>query len=116
VQVSQHQNGCTAKVTLLMWHNFCLLHAVSGITPAPLVFAAKLYLRCLASQAAWSYPTKFVLCPQVKAYLADPSAFASSAPEAGAGGDSAPAEEKKEEAKAEEEEESDEDMGFSLFD
>jgi ribosomal protein L12E/L44/L45/RPP1/RPP2 len=56
------------------------------------------------------------LCPQVKAYLADPSAFASSAPEAGAGGDSAPAEEKKEEAKAEEEEESDEDMGFSLFD
>ncbi len=53
---------------------------------------------------------------QVKAYLADPSAFASAAPEAGAGGDSAPAEEKKEEAKDEEEDESDEDMGFSLFD
>ncbi len=66
--------------------------------------------------AAWSHPIKLVLCPQVKAYLADPSAFASSAPEAAAGGDSAPAEEKKEEAKAEEEEESDEDMGFSLFD
>ena len=52
---------------------------------------------------------------QVKAYLADPSAFASAAPAAG-GGDSAPAEEKKEEKKEEEEEESDEDMGFSLFD
>lgn len=58
----------------------------------------------------------FPLAEKVKAYLADPSAFASSAPEAAAGGDSAPAEEKKEEAKAEEEDESDEDMGFSLFD
>lgn len=54
-------------------------------------------------------------CLQVKAYLADPSAFASAAPAAG-GGDSAPAEEKKEEKKEEEAEESDEDMGFSLFD
>lgn len=54
---------------------------------------------------------------QVKAYLADPSAFASAAPEAGAGGDSsAPAAEKEAEKPAEEEEESDEDMGFSLFD
>lgn len=52
---------------------------------------------------------------QVKAYLADPSAFASAAP-AAAAGDAAPAEEKKEEKPAEEEEESDEDMGFSLFD
>ena len=54
-------------------------------------------------------------CWQVKAYLADPSAFASSAP---AESSDAPAasEEKKEEKKEEEEEESDEDMGFSLFD
>ena len=52
---------------------------------------------------------------QVKAYLADPSAFASAAPEAAAGGD-APAEKKEEAKPAEEEEESDEDMGFSLFD
>jgi len=58
----------------------------------------------------------FPLAEKVKAYLADPSAFASAAPAAG-GGDSAPAEEKKEEKKEEEEEEgSDEDMGFSLFD
>lgn len=56
----------------------------------------------------------FPLAEKVKAYLADPSAFASAAPAAG-GGDSAPAEEK-EEKKEEEEEESDEDMGFSLFD
>jgi len=82
----------------------------------PLEFAAKLGSQCSAPPAAWSYPMNLVVCPQVKAYLADPSAFASSAPEAAAGGDSAPAEEKKEEAKAEEEEESDEDMGFSLFD
>ncbi len=92
------------------------LYTVSGITSAPLEFAAKLGSPCSAPPAAWSHPIKLVLCPQVKAYLADPSAFASSAPEAAAGGDSAPAEEKKEEAKAEEEEESDEDMGFSLFD
>ena len=110
------------------------LYTVSGITSAPPEFAAKLRSpcsavlccpqefaaklgsQCSAPPAAWSYPMNLVVCPQVKAYLADPSAFASSAPEAAAGGDSAPAEEKKEEAKAEEEEESDEDMGFSLFD
>jgi large subunit ribosomal protein LP0 len=58
----------------------------------------------------------FPLAEKVKAYLADPSAFASAAPAAG-GGDAAPAEDKKEEKKEEEEEEgSDEDMGFSLFD
>ena len=51
---------------------------------------------------------------QVKAYLADPSAFASAAPAETS--DAPAAEEKKEEKKEEEEEESDEDMGFSLFD
>lgn len=50
--------------------------------------------------------------PQVKAYLADPSAFAAAAP-AAAGGD-APAAAAA--AAPEPEEEEDEDMGFSLFD
>lgn len=51
----------------------------------------------------------FPAAEQMKAYLADPSAFASAAPVAAA-------EEKKEEAAAEpEEEESDESMGFDLF-
>jgi ribosomal protein L12E/L44/L45/RPP1/RPP2 len=59
---------------------------------------------------------------QVKAFLADPSAFAvEAAPEAAAGGGGGggdAAEETKAEAKEEEkeEEEEDEDMGFSLFD
>ena len=57
---------------------------------------------------------------QVKAFLADPSAFVvEAAPEAAAGGGSGGAAEAKEEAKEEEkeeEEEEDEDMGFSLFD
>ena len=92
------------------------LHTASVTTSARLEFAAELGIPCSAPLAAWPHLIKLVVCPQVKAYLADPSAFASSAPEAAAGGDSAPAEEKKEEAKAEEEDESDEDMGFSLFD
>ncbi|KAF2997802.1 hypothetical protein G7054_g3026 [Neopestalotiopsis clavispora] len=53
---------------------------------------------------------------ELKDRIANPDAYASSAPAAGgaaaAGGDAAPAEE----AKAEEEEESDDDMGFGLFD
>ena len=57
---------------------------------------------------------------QVKAFLADPSAFSvEAAPEAGAGGGGGDAAEAKEEAKKEEEpeeEEEEEDMGFSLFD
>ncbi|KAL3157015.1 ribosomal protein P0 (A0) (L10E) [Trebouxia sp. C0009 RCD-2024] len=57
----------------------------------------------------------FPLAEKVKAYLADPSAFASEAPAAG-GGDSAPAEKEEEKKEEEEEEGSDEDMGFSLFD
>ena len=57
----------------------------------------------------------FELADKVKAYLADPSAFASAAaPAAGGGGGK---DEKKEEKKEEEEEEEgDDDMGFSLFD
>lgn len=50
---------------------------------------------------------------QVKAYLADPSAFAAAAPVAAADTAAAPA--AKEEVK-EESEESDDDMGFGLFD
>lgn len=53
----------------------------------------------------------FPLADKVKAYLADPSAFAS-AP--AAGGSAAPAAAAA--APVEEEEEEEEDMGFSLFD
>ena len=53
----------------------------------------------------------FPLAEKVKAYLADPSAFASAAPAASAAA-AAPVEAKKEEPSEEEEE----DMGFSLFD
>lgn len=57
---------------------------------------------------------EFTLSWQVKAYLADPSAFAAvAAPAAAAETAAAPA--AKEEVK-EESEESDEDMGFGLFD
>lgn len=53
---------------------------------------------------------------QLKAYLADPSAFVSAAPVA-ASDDNATEEAKTEEKKEEEEEEeSDDDMGFGLFD
>lgn len=55
----------------------------------------------------------FPLAEKVKAYLADPSAFAAAAPAAAAGG---AAEAAPEAAAAEPEEEEDEDMGFSLFD
>lgn len=54
------------------------------------------------------------LSPQVKAFLADPSAFAVAAPAAAAETAAAPA--AKEEAAKEESEESDDDMGFGLFD
>ena len=50
---------------------------------------------------------------QIKAYLADPSAFAVAAAPVQA---EAAAEETKEEVKEESDEESDDDMGFSLFD
>lgn len=52
----------------------------------------------------------FPAAEKMKAYLADPSAFAVAAAPAAAA-----AEEKKEEAKAESEDESDSDMGFDLF-
>jgi len=51
----------------------------------------------------------FPAAEKMKAFLADPSAFAVAAAPAAA------AEEKKEEAKAESEDESDSDMGFDLF-
>ena len=50
---------------------------------------------------------------QIKAFLADPSAFASLAPAASA---TEATEEKKEKEAEPEEEESDDDMGFGLFD
>lgn len=58
-----------------------------------------------------------LLSSQVKAFLADPSAFAVAAPAAAAESAAAPAAAAaaKEEAK-EESEESDDDMGFGLFD
>lgn len=55
------------------------------------------------------------LSSQVKAYLADPSAFAAAAPVAAAATTAAAPAAAKEEAK-EESEESDDDMGFGLFD
>jgi large subunit ribosomal protein LP0 len=63
----------------------------------------------VAVETDYSFP----LAEKVKAYLADPSAFASSdAPAAGSGDAPAAAAA----AAPEEEEEEDEDMGFSLFD
>ncbi|KTG02584.1 hypothetical protein cypCar_00024212 [Cyprinus carpio] len=53
---------------------------------------------------------------EVKAYLADPTAFAVAAPAASAAVEKAAAPAAKEEAPKEESEESDEDMGFGLFD
>jgi len=69
--------------------------------------------RNLAAVAAETEIT-FKEVEQLKAFLADPSAFASMAPAAAAVEETK--EEAKEEAKAESEESSDEDMGFGLFD
>lgn len=67
------------------------------------------YKNLLAISVATDYT--FAGSEQIKAYLADPSAFAvAAAPAASAAAEEAPA------AKEEEEEESDEDMGFGLFD
>ncbi|XP_022103620.1 60S acidic ribosomal protein P0-like [Acanthaster planci] len=57
---------------------------------------------------------KFKEAEQMKAFLADPSAFVVAAPAAAADGKDEKAEEKA--AEPEEEEESDDDMGFGLFD
>jgi large subunit ribosomal protein LP0 len=70
------------------------------------------YKNVLAVAVGTDY--SFDLADKVKAFLADPSAFASAAPEASA--DAPKEESKKEAAKEESEEEEDEDMGFSLFD
>nr|XP_046240333.1 60S acidic ribosomal protein P0 [Scatophagus argus] len=70
------------------------------------------YKRVLAVAVETDY--SFPLAEKVKAYLADPSAFAVAAPVAAAQSAAAPAA-AKEEAK-EESEESDDDMGFGLFD
>ncbi|KAM9813941.1 large ribosomal subunit protein uL10 [Neosynchiropus ocellatus] len=70
------------------------------------------YKRVLAVAVETDY--SFPLADKVKAFLADPTAFAVAAPVAAAES-AAPAAAAKEEAK-EESEESDDDMGFSLFD
>eukprot|EP00898_Chlorokybus_atmophyticus_P009050 jgi/Chlat1/9146/Chrsp97S08395 len=64
----------------------------------------------VAVETDYSFP----LAEKVKAYLADPSAFAVAAPSADDSGAGAAA--AKEEEKEEEKEESEDDMGFSLFD
>uniref|UniRef100_A0A4W5PL48 60S acidic ribosomal protein P0 n=1 Tax=Hucho hucho TaxID=62062 RepID=A0A4W5PL48_9TELE len=71
------------------------------------------YKRVLAVAVETDY--SFPLADKVKAYLADPTAFAVAAPVAVAETSSAPAA-AKEEAKEESEEGSDDDMGFGLFD
>nr|XP_057910912.1 large ribosomal subunit protein uL10 isoform X2 [Doryrhamphus excisus] len=72
------------------------------------------YKRVLAVAVETDY--SFPLADKVKAYLADPSAFAAvAAPAAAATSSAAPAAAAKEEVK-EESEESDDDMGFGLFD
>ncbi|XP_024283399.1 60S acidic ribosomal protein P0 [Oncorhynchus tshawytscha] len=71
------------------------------------------YKRVLAVAVETDY--SFPLADKVKAYLADPTAFAVAAPVAVAETAAAPAA-SKEEAKEESEEGSDDDMGFGLFD
>uniref|UniRef100_A0A8C1WPM1 60S acidic ribosomal protein P0 n=1 Tax=Cyprinus carpio TaxID=7962 RepID=A0A8C1WPM1_CYPCA len=72
------------------------------------------YKRVLAVAVETDY--SFPLAEKVKAYLADPTAFAVAAPAASAAVEKAAAPAAKEEAPKEESEESDEDMGFGLFD
>ncbi len=91
-------------------HGLAQVKAVRARSPACLVQCAERVTRARLAQ--------------VKAFLADPSAFAvEAAPEAaagggGGGGDAAEEKkaEKEEEKEKEEEEDEDEDMGFSLFD
>uniref|UniRef100_A0A8D3A8E0 Large ribosomal subunit protein uL10 n=1 Tax=Scophthalmus maximus TaxID=52904 RepID=A0A8D3A8E0_SCOMX len=71
------------------------------------------YKRVLAIAVETDY--SFPLADKVKAFLADPSAFAAVAAPAAAAEAAAPAAAAKEEVK-EESEESDDDMGFGLFD
>uniref|UniRef100_A0A8C1F5W0 60S acidic ribosomal protein P0 n=1 Tax=Cyprinus carpio carpio TaxID=630221 RepID=A0A8C1F5W0_CYPCA len=72
------------------------------------------YKRVLAVAVETDY--SFPLAEKVKAFLADPSAFAVAAPAASAVEVKSAAPAAKEEAPKEESEESDEDMGFGLFD
>ncbi|KAK2910841.1 hypothetical protein QQF64_026408 [Cirrhinus molitorella] len=72
------------------------------------------YKRVLAVAVETDY--SFPLAEKVKAFLADPSAFAVAAPAASAAEVKSAAPAAKEEAPKEESEESDEDMGFGLFD
>lgn len=81
---------------------------------------AELHSRGSAPGHAWRFPPLRYpsLPPQVKAFLADPSAFVVAAPAAAetAAPAAATAAAPAKEAAKEESEESDEDMGFGLFD
>ncbi|MCM8651740.1 hypothetical protein MZO44_16805, partial [Lactiplantibacillus sp. E932] len=72
------------------------------------------YKRVLSVAVETDY--SFPLAEKVKAYLADPTAFAVAAPAASAAVEKSAAPAAKEEAPKEESEESDDDMGFGLFD
>ncbi|XP_030276372.1 large ribosomal subunit protein uL10 isoform X2 [Sparus aurata] len=72
------------------------------------------YKRVLAVAVETDY--SFPLADKVKAFLADPSAFAVAAPAAAAESAAAPAAAAAKEEAKEESEESDDDMGFGLFD
>ncbi|CAM4546935.1 hypothetical protein PO909_026698 [Leuciscus waleckii] len=72
------------------------------------------YKRVLAVAVETDY--SFPMAEKVKAFLADPTAFAVAAPVASAAVEKAAAPAAKVEAPKEESEESDEDMGFGLFD
>lgn len=72
------------------------------------------YKRVLAVAVETDY--SFPMAEKVKAFLADPTAFAVAAPAASAAVEKAAAPAAKVEAAKEESEESDEDMGFGLFD
>ena len=96
--------------------NIAALGLATGVAnvasvPHTLINAYKNIL-AIAVETEWSFP----LADKVKAYLADPSAFA--APSGGGGGGGGGGGESKAAAAKEEEpaEESDEEMGMSLFD
>lgn len=98
--------GLTNVTCVSLGANYPTLAAVPHI----LMNAYKSVL-AIAVETSYTFP----LADKVKAYLADPSAFAVAAPAAAAAGGDAPAAAAKV-AEPEPEEESDDDMGFSLFD
>ena len=98
--------------------NIAALSLETGVaTPASVPHSLINGYKNLLAIAVESSEYSFALADKVKEYLANPSAFASSAPSGGGGGGGDKGgDSKKEEKKVEEEEEGDDDMGFSLFD